>query len=258
MKEMKTLVRVVLFYVFMWISLILLGGIQQETGLLPPEIGLAQWGPGLAGMLMLLIFRGDDHHITFINKATPVLRYVLAALIPPGVGLVVLALSTLAVSKSADSGLAYNSLWLIILWAPIGALGEEIGWRGYLHKLLNSKMRGLVSSLLVGLLWMPMHIHFFSEGALFMLFFTLLTISFSIVIYALVQDTGFNVLLATLFHLSINLTNLLFIDIIYETTFMVINGIAWAVLAAIVILMKKQVFDLTGKKMIDEYGDMEC
>ena len=39
---MKTLVRVSLFYVFMWFFLMLLGGIQQETGLLPPEIGLVQ------------------------------------------------------------------------------------------------------------------------------------------------------------------------------------------------------------------------
>jgi hypothetical protein len=41
-EKMKTLVRVSLFYVFMWFFLMLLGGIQQETGLLPPEIGLAQ------------------------------------------------------------------------------------------------------------------------------------------------------------------------------------------------------------------------
>lgn len=254
---MRTLVRVSLFYVFVWFFLMLLGGIQQETGLLPPEIGLAQWGPGLAGMLMLLIFRRDGHRITLINKDTPVLRYVLAALIPLGVGLVVFVPSSLIVSKSADSAVVYNSLPLVILWAPIGALGEEIGWRGYLHKRLDSQMRGLVSSLLVGLLWMPMHVHFFSEGALFMVFFTLLIISYSIVIYALVQDTGFNVLLATLFHLSINLTNLLYIDIVYETTFMMINGIVWAVLAAIVVLMKKQVFDLTAQELLDEYGDTE-
>jgi hypothetical protein len=70
-KEMRiprTLVRVGLSCVFMRFFLMLLGGIQQETGLLPPEIGLAQWGPGSAGMLMLLTLRRDGHRITLINR----------------------------------------------------------------------------------------------------------------------------------------------------------------------------------------------
>jgi membrane protease YdiL (CAAX protease family) len=136
----------------------------------------------------------------------------------------------------------YESLLLVILWTPLGALGEEIGWRGYLHKKLNSKMSGLVSSLLVGLLWMPIHIHFLGEGFLFVVFFTLLLISYSIVIYILVQDIGFSVLVATIFHMSVNLSNLLFLEVIQETRFMVINGMIWTVLAGTIVLIKKKAF----------------
>ncbi len=109
-------------------------------------------------------------------------------------------------------------------------------------------MRGLFSSLLVGVLWMPIHIHFLSQGLAFIFFFTLVIISYSIVIYALVQDTGFNVLLATIFHLSINLTNLLFLDMIYETTFMITHGIAWAIVAAIVVVAKKTFLSRPNQK----------
>ena len=234
--------RVSVFYVLAWFFLILLGGLQQATGLLPPEIGLAQWGPGIAALLMLLIFRKDGHKITFFSRDTPVLRYLYAALIPIGIGLIIFLIrSLMSIEPSADAP-TYDSLLLFILWMPFGAIGEELGWRGYLHKKLATRMRGLFSSLLVGILWMPIHVTFLTRGPIFILFLTVLIISYSIVICALVQDTGFNVLLASVFHLSINLTNLLFLDVIYETSFMVINAIVWAIVAAMTVFMKRDVF----------------
>ena len=130
----------------------------------------------------------------------------------------------------------------MVLWMPFGAIGEELGWRGYLHKKLDSRMRGLFSSLLVGIMWMPIHVSFFGEGPVFLFFLVLMIISYSIVIYALVQDTGFNVLLASVFHLFINVSNLLFLDVIHETSFMVVNALVWIVLAVVVVFMKKDVF----------------
>jgi membrane protease YdiL (CAAX protease family) len=234
--------RISIFYVLTWFFLILLGGIQQATGLLPPEIGLAQWGPGIAALLVLVIFRKDGHKITFFSKETPFQKYLSAALIPVGVGLIVLLVkSFMSIEPSTDAP-KYGSLLAMVLWMPLGALGEELGWRGYLHKKLDPRMRGLVSSLLVGVLWMPIHVAFFGEGFVFLLFLALLIISYSIVIYALVQDTGFNVLLAGIFHLSINLTNLLFLDVVYETQFMMVNALVWAAVAIITIFTKRKLF----------------
>lgn len=236
--------RVSVFYVLAWFFLILLGGLQQATGLLPPEIGLAQWGPGIAALLMLLIFRKDGDKITFFSYETPVLRYLYAALIPMGIGLIIFLIrSLMSIEPSADAP-TYDSLLLFILWMPFGAIGEELGWRSYLHKKLatRTRMRGLFSSLLVGVLWMPIHVTFLTQGPVFILLLTVLIISYSIVIYALVQDTGFSALLASVFHLSINLTNLLFLDVIYETSFMMINAMVWAIAAAMTVFMKRDVF----------------
>jgi membrane protease YdiL (CAAX protease family) len=240
--------RVSIFYVLTWFLLVLLGGIQQETGLFPPEIGLPQWAPGIAALLMLLIFRKDGHKIILFAKDVPALRYILAVLIPAGVGLLTYLISFGITMESVDP--APTSQMLIILWAPLGALGEEIGWRGYLHKRLDTRWRGLYSSLLVGLLWMPIHIHFFAEGLVFIAFFTISIVAYSIVIYALAYDTGFNVLLATIFHLAINLTNLLFLDVIYSTSFMVVNGIIWATVAGLLVLWKIDIF-LTPKRFLE-------
>ena len=233
--------RISIFYVLTWFFLMLLGGVQQETGLLPPEIGLAQWGPGIAALLMLVIFRKDGFKITFFSKDIPVLRYV-AALTPIGVGLVIYLIRFLVPMESTAIPGIYDNIPLVLVWIPLGALGEEIGWRGYLHKKLDTRMRGLFSSVLVGVLWMLIHIHFFADGPVFILFFTLSMISYSIVIYALIQDTKFNVLLATLFHISINLSNLLFLDVIYETRFMMVNALVWVAVAVLVMLMEKDIF----------------
>jgi membrane protease YdiL (CAAX protease family) len=234
--------RISIFYVLTWFFLILLGGIQQATGILPPEVGLAQWGPGIAALLMLVLFRRDGHKITFFSKETPFQKYLFAALIPVGVGLVILLIrSFMSIEPSGDAP-AYGSLLPLVLWMPLGALGEELGWRGYLHKKLDPRMRGLFSSLLVGVLWMPIHVAFLGEGVVFLAFLILLIISYSEVIYALVQDTGFNVLLASIFHLAINLTNLLFLDVIYETPFMMVNALVWGLTAATVVVRRKDIF----------------
>ena len=240
------ILRIIVFYIFTWFFTILLGGIQQQTRILPAEIGLAQWGPGVAALVMLLIFRKDHFKINFFSTKTPFARYLIAALLPAVTSLVLLlivrVLNLTGEGTLSPSPVVTNSLLIMALWAPLGALGEEIGWRGYLHKKLDTRMRGLLSSVLVGLLWMPFHIHFLNQGVVFLAWFLLLLISYSIVIYALVQDNGFNVLLATVFHLSVNLGNLLFLDVVYQTSFMMINAVVWALIAAGFVVVKRQLF----------------
>ena len=234
--------RIIIFYVMAWFFLMLLGGVQQTTGVVPAEIGLAQWGPGIAALLMLVIFHRDGFKITFFAKGTPALLYLYAVLIPLGVGLVIYLLKFLIQIKSAEVPVIFENLPLTLLWIPLGAIGEEIGWRGYLHKKLDPHMRGLFSSLLVGLLWMPIHVHFLSQGPVFLFFFALMIMSYSVVIYALVQDTNFNVLLASIFHLAINLANLLVLDVIYETSFMMISSLVWVIVAAVIVFLKRDLF----------------
>ncbi len=234
--------RIGVFYVLTWFFLMLLGGIQEATGILPPQIGLAQWGPGIAALLTVAIFRKDGIKITFFSKDTPPLRYLWAALIPAGVGFVVYLLRNVLPIQSATIPDVYNQMLLVLLWIPLGALGENIGWRGYLHKKLDTRLRGLVSSVIVGLLWMPIHVTFLTEGPLLLIFLALWFMSLSVVLYALVQDTGFSVLVATVFHMAINFINLLILDVMYQPTFWVLNGSIWAVVAIVFVLTKRELY----------------
>lgn len=234
--------RIGVFYVLAWVVLVILGGIQQATDIPSPDISLPQWGPGIAALLMLLLFRTDRHTLVFFSQDAPAARYLAAALVPAGAALIVwLIASLLSIQPSGESP-AYASLPLLLLWIPFGALGEEIGWRGYLHKTLDSRMRGIVSAVIVGLLWTPIHLSFFGRGLAMVVLLFLLITAYSIVMFALVRDQGFNILLATIFHLAINVGNLLFLDIIYETPLMVINASIWAILAAIVMMRQPSIF----------------
>jgi membrane protease YdiL (CAAX protease family) len=233
--------RISVFYVLTWFFVVLLGGIQQETGLLPPEIGLPQWGPGIAALFMLVIFRKDGFKITFLPKGASIQRY-FAALLPVGAGLVVYLISSVIPMVSTPIPDIFDNLPLVLFWMPLGALGEELGWRGYLHKKLDTRMNGLSSSLLVGIMWMLFHVHFLGQGPVFLLFFAIVLTSQSILLYALTRDTGFSVLLATIFHWAFNLINLTILDVIYETSYMMVSGIVWAIVAAVVVFMKRDLF----------------
>lgn len=237
--------RTIVFYILMFVFLIVLGGGSAAIGV-PTEIGLAQLGPGIAGLLMLVIFRKDGHRITFFNRKTPWQRYLLTVLIMLGGTAVTYGLSRfLKVEEGTDTSYAAASLPLLLLWMPLGALGEEIGWRGYLHKYLDGRLTGIVSSLIVGLLWATMHVHFFQNGPIFMAFFALLMISYTIVMYALLHDTEFDVLLASFFHLMINLTNLLFLDRINVLAFMIVYSLVWTAVAAVALWLKKDQYFAT-------------
>jgi membrane protease YdiL (CAAX protease family) len=237
--------RIIVFYGLTWFFLILLGGVQQAAGL-PAEISLPQWGPGLAALLMLVLFRKDGHKITVHAQETPALRYLTAALIPVGAALVLRLAASLLRIPPAEDAPAYHSLLLAVLWMPLGALGEELGWRGYLNKRLDARLGGLASSLLVGLLWMPIHIPFLQRGLLMAALLTVLLMAYSVVLYALTKETGFSVLLASVFHLVINLTNLLFLDLLYQPAFMALSAGLWALVAVVSVVLKRDLF-LSGR-----------
>lgn len=76
----------------------------------------------------------------------------------------------------------------------------------------------------------------------FLFFFAIVLISQSVILYALLRDTDFSVLLATLFHWAFNLINLTILDVIYETPYMMVSGIIWVIVAGIVAYLKRDAF----------------
>lgn len=235
------ILRIGIFYVLTYFFLMLLGGTSQAVGI-PPEIGLAQWGPGIAGLLMLLLFRKDQFRMTFISSKTSLTRYLLVLVIPALAAAITYGITQIISFESTATGVTFASPLLALLLTPFGALGEEIGWRGYLHKRLDMRMTGFVSSIIVGLLWMLIHLQLLMNGFPFILFLIPLFISYTLVMYALLHDNEFSILAATLFHLSINYTNLLFLNWLNDTAFMAIYAGVWSIIAFVVVVMNRRAF----------------
>jgi membrane protease YdiL (CAAX protease family) len=95
-------------------------------------------------------------------------------------------------------------------------LGEELGWRGYALPLLLDKRSAVMASLILGVLWGLWHLPTFlvpgtPQYGLPLSAFVLLTVEYSILMTWVYLHTKGSVLIATLFHGAINLSQGLFL-----------------------------------------------
>lgn len=231
---MKLLGRILAFNALTWVALIAIGGSSQALGF-PPELGLPQWGPGLAGLAMLALFRGDDYAARWWPEGFTWRRWLGALALPVTIG-------ALATGLARVSGIAWRveliDNWALALaWAPLGALGEELGWRGYLQGRLDTKLGPVQAALLTGLCWTPIHLHFFAEGPLFVALLALVLMSASVVMRGLVDQSGaYPVALAALVHLGINLANFLGLGYLHSLVYMGAIAGLWVALALYFVL----------------------
>ncbi len=235
------ILRVVVFYGLMAFLLVFIGGVQQEVGLPEDLLFLFQWAPGIAGLLTMLIFRKRDGvRITFVDRGMPLRSYLWPFLLPLSHGLLAFAFALLVLGDPQGMSLTAPAVLTMI----IGAVGEEIGWRGYLHKRIAPHMRGLTSSLLVGLLWTLFHVQYYEGGLLFMVLMGIVYVSLTIMAYAALADYAFNVLGATVFHLAINLTAAFVAGLVlsFSLPFVIAYSVIAALIAAAVVLLRRDLF----------------
>lgn len=235
------IVRIGVFSILTVFFIMFIGGVQQEVGLPDELLVLFQWAPGLAGLLTMLIFRKKDGvRITFFDAKMPLHHYLWAFGLPLGFGLLAFVFARVFLGDPQGMRLTIAGVGLMVA----GAVGEEIGWRGYLHKRVAPHLNGLASSLLVGILWALFHVQYYEGGLLFMAFMGLAFISLTIMAYAVLAEYEFNVLGATLFHLGINLSAALVAGLVlnFSLTFAIAYGVIAALIAAAVVLLRHELF----------------
>jgi membrane protease YdiL (CAAX protease family) len=231
--------RVGIFYGLTFVLTFVLGGLQEATGIGGSTFILPQWAPGVAGLCMLLLFRTDGMRLPLSIRAADASRLVLALALPLLAAPAIWMLLNLLVWPLNLEGLGSHLSLIGIVGLFFGAVGEELGWRGYLQPLVESRMSILWASVVVGVLWALWHVQSYANGPLYMLFLVLALVGYSLVITAL---SGFssNVAVAALFHLSVNVSNLLFLDIISTTRFMAVNAVVWLAMAILVFWLRRR------------------
>jgi membrane protease YdiL (CAAX protease family) len=224
--------------IFILITLIitlLLAVLQQKINLDFEKITLPQLAPAFAFLVIALIFKDLIFSANFnFNKAIAI-KALIAFVVP----LLLFGISFF-IGKQAGLNVKITEnlqslLPIMIIGILVGAVGEEIGWRGFLQPILEKKYSILLASIIVGVIWGLWHISNYQYGALFMLGFMLVTISASIIIAWLLRGTQFNIIIATVFHIAINVGFVVFFkNSLTDYKVMIINGVVWLIPAMII------------------------
>jgi membrane protease YdiL (CAAX protease family) len=240
---MKTTFRVALFYILALILCIIFGGIQLKVLKIDfYTISLPQFAPAIAALVMLALFRKENVRLTIALTGAQTLRYIGAIGIPLFVsGVLFLSYSQFVGSVNIEP---ISGIPLLILLGGnlVGAFGEELGWRGYLQRIVEERANVLIASVVIGVLWGLWHILYYQYGPLYLLFFVISTLAESVVIGWLLRGTDYNVVIAGIFHFAINASFYPVREARADLRLMMLFGLVWFAVAVIIVVIRRKDF----------------
>lgn len=205
---------VIFFVVAAFVFAGALAALQPVIGINPVVIEIVQFAPTLALIAVLALrWSGPDR---VAASAGMYLRRVRPAVAGP-VGVVVVSAGTaelFGIDLSWNRPGSWGAPVLLVLIAQfIGAVGEEIGWRGYLQPMLQRRLGLLPAALIVGLIWGVWHVGVFAAGLGYALLFIISAVAISVIFALLTENLGApRVLIAGLGHFLINIGLLITVD----------------------------------------------
>jgi membrane protease YdiL (CAAX protease family) len=173
------------------------------------------------------------------------LWYLVVILGPVGLAAGVLPLNALLGGPALSLGMPLLGVAIFLAFSifPGSALGEEIGWRGYVLPRLQSRMSALSASLLLPPIWALWHLPLWLTGGpgrtpLIYAGFVLSAFALSVLLTWVYNSTGGSLLLVVLLHATVNLP----ITLLYDTlgsrvTLPVLLYFGLMVVAAIVVVI---------------------
>jgi membrane protease YdiL (CAAX protease family) len=209
-KHHSLVVYFVLAYVFSWIMVALIS-VAFVFGL------LALFGPALAAILVTAFTEGKAGVRVLLRRVVlwrvAFVWYAVAVGVPFLVAL--FALGVHAFTSGAPFAISTGTPVSLLIILAILVVGEEIGWRGFALPHLQARYDSLIASLILGVLWAGWHLanasipgleYYWYGFPAFLVFVVAQTILFT----WLANHTRSSVLLAWIFHASINVSNSLF------------------------------------------------
>lgn len=99
---------------------------------------------------------------------------------------------------------------MLIMITVTGALGEELGWRGFALPWLQSRMSALNASILLGVIWVLWHAPLWFTGLGYeefpFLAYAITGISFTVLVTWACNNARGSLVIASLFHLTLNIS----------------------------------------------------
>jgi CAAX protease family protein len=177
---------------------------------------LGQFGPFLAAILLTALETGK-HGLRELGRSLLRWRvhpiwFGVALCLPPASFLCAIAAHALIQGvppQFKPVSILYDvviNFFLILFWG--GPLGEELGWRGFALPRLQKSQSRAVASIVLGIAWAGWHLPIFLMAGAFTIptfaLYIVGTIPLTILMTWLFNQTGRSVLLAMLFHGSLN------------------------------------------------------
>ncbi|MEU8901407.1 type II CAAX endopeptidase family protein [Nocardia sp. NPDC048505] len=220
---------------------------QPHSGIDPAALSLVQFGPALGALITWLIFRKT---VSELLPAPVSWRRVGAN---AGAMVAVCVLFWLAITAGAllsdidmvgPAAVGAVPFAVFVALQLLGACGEEIGWRGVMQPLLESRMAKFAAIAATGATWALWHVQAFVVGPVPAVCFFLSAMSFAIVLGYVASGSFYQrVMVASIGHWLINVAwYLLAGDNTLDRPQIVFEAVA-AVLIAVVVLGARSYLD---------------
>jgi membrane protease YdiL (CAAX protease family) len=177
----------------------------------------------------------------------------------------VVGLNTLMGGPALSLGMPLLGVAIYLAFSifPGSALGEEIGWRGYILPRMQTRMSALSASLILAPIWALWHLPLWLTGAptstpTFYAAFVVSAFAFSVILTWVYNSTGGSLLMVVLLHATANLPITLAIgDLGSRATAPVLLFWGLMVVAAIVVVIVAGPKHLSRKHRKQEEGAAE-
>ncbi len=227
------------FYILTFVATILLAVGQQQMVISFDIVTLPQLAPSIAVIITVLIYASSKTFLNFRLEKSSLLQTLTALVLPILVFSIGFYICKILGLKTSVTQNLLQSLPISSVGMLIGAVGEEIGWRGFLQPNLEKKYSVQLSSIITGLMWGLWHIGHYKNGILFLLGFLLFTTSASVILRRLLDRTNNNLLVSIMFHFSVNISFVVFYkNSLTDSKMILINGILWAMFAVVTSFVK--------------------
>lgn len=191
----------------------LLGVLQRLSGLDPATLVLTTFSTAVGALVVVAIWRRRLALPPVVSS--DIRRPVLGTVGVVGTFTVLLMIATSYPDPRwppLDIASSGTPLVVVLGLQVLGAAGEEVGWRGLVQPLLETRTRPLLACLITGLLFGVGHVVvLFAVGAGVFVAFLVAAVSLSFALGLLTygRSLGARVVIATLLHWMVNMVTLL-------------------------------------------------
>jgi membrane protease YdiL (CAAX protease family) len=201
--------------------------------------------PGMAALILTYREHGTAGAKALLNRAldykriSPKVWYSPIVLIAPCVAVLSYGIVRLTGTPVPALQIAVLPTLLLCVTFFVAALGEELGWSGYVIDPLQNRWGALKASLFLGSIWAVFHYAALLEAhrsIVWIAWWSLGTVATRVIMVWLYNHAGKSVVGAALFHMTVNLAWQLF-PIRGSYFDPRINGLIMAMVAAIVIVV---------------------